>query len=115
MRCKIVFIITVVLLFLAVQTVPLLATNKPKISQPIINPNNNDPGEDPGSGEEHPWQDNDDDTGFSKYGDGINNIISLIKQAFNGKKKSKVTSKKKYEKPIKSFSQKKFIKPDRKK
>jgi len=78
MRCKKILIFTVLLLFLAVYAVPVSASDRPKEEPTFEQPHNNDADGDPGGGEEHPWQDNDDDDGIFSYKKGLKCLLSLF-------------------------------------
>jgi hypothetical protein len=103
MRWKRVFIFAVLLLFLAVQAVPLMATDKVGGGTPTIAvPNHDDGGGD--GGEEHPWQDDDGDNngtaGFSKHIDWLIGLFFDIKIV---KKVEKDNDQRKARKPYKKF------------
>ncbi len=79
MRWKKIFVFAVLLLFLAVQTVPLMATDTVGSKVPTIAaPNHNDGGGD-GDGEEHPWQDDSgDNTGTMSFSKSLDWLIGLF-------------------------------------
>lgn len=88
MRYKLIFLCTMLLLFLALHTVPLMAYDKPYQTPPILNPTYDDPGDGDGDGDEHPWEDNDDDndvTGFNKQ---VKCLISMFTGLFKSEKKA---------------------------
>ena len=77
---------TLMLLFLALQGVPLTASDQP-YQGPTVKPQYNDPGGGAGGGDEHPWQDNDNDQDIDGFSKSIKNLVSLVFDFFNGKKK----------------------------
>ena len=88
MRYKLIFLCVMVLLFLALQTAPLMAVDSPYKPPPVVGPEYDDPGDGDGDGDEHPWEDNDDDddaTGFSKQ---VKCLISMFYGIFKSDKKS---------------------------
>ena len=95
MRCKKIFIFTVLLLFLALQVVPLSAANQAKSTAQDFVPIIDDPNVDPnGGGEEHPWEDNEDD-GDIGVSNGKSSLDIIISQFFNlFKSKDKLSKKK---------------------
>lgn len=83
MRCKKIFIFTILLLFLAMQVVPLGAKNQPQNPTQDVDPIIIDPNADPnGGGEEHPWEDNEDD-GDIGISDGKTSLDIIISQFLN--------------------------------
>jgi len=106
MRCKKIFIFTVLLLFLALQVVPLSAANQADNATQDFDPIIEDPNIDPeGGGDEHPWEDNEDDgdIGNSKGKYSLDIIISQFFNLFKGEEKlsEKKSSGKKVSKPKK--------------
>ncbi len=104
MHCKKILIFTVLLLFLAVNSVPLIASDRPMQDPTIENAHNNE-ADGGGGGEEHPWQDNDDDDdGLFNYKKGLQYLISLFtrdKEADQKPERSKKAE------PVKKFDKKK--------
>lgn len=82
MRSRKIFIVAILMLFVALQIVPLYAADRPGIK---IKPEN--PVSDPIGGEGHPWQDTDggDDGNVSDGKTGLDDIISQIITFFTGK------------------------------
>ena len=78
MRCKKILIFALLLLFLAVQTVPLMAWDKPRGQDGIEETEDNQGDDEGGDGEEHPWQDTDDDDGTISFSKGVQALISLF-------------------------------------
>jgi len=88
MRFKLIFLCIMVLLFLALQTAPLMAVDNPYQPPTMVNPEYNDPGDGDGDGDEHPWEDNDDNddaTGFNKQ---VKCLISMFTGLFKSEKKA---------------------------
>ena len=87
MRFKLIFLCIMVLLFLALFTAPLMAVDNPNQAPTMVNPEYNDPGDGGGDGDEHPWEDNDDDdaTGFNKQ---VKCLISMFTGFFKSEKKA---------------------------
>lgn len=83
MRCKKIFIFIVLLLFLALQVTPVVAKNQPQSPTQTADPIIDNPEDDPnGGGEEHPWEDNEDDGDFG-VNDGKSTLDMLISQIIN--------------------------------
>jgi hypothetical protein len=92
MRFKLIFLCVMVILFFALQNVPLMAIDKPYQPPTIVNPEYDDPGDGDGDGDEHPWEDNDDDddaTGFNKQ---VKFLISMFTGFFKTEKKASKSS-----------------------
>ena len=79
MRCKIVLIFALILLFMAVQAAPLYSRDDASDGTVIINPQDDNADDGDGDGEEHPWQDNDDGDGtVSSFSKNLQALISLF-------------------------------------
>ncbi len=105
MRCKKVLIFALMLLFLAVQAVPLAAWDRLQGGTDSFSAEENADDDGGGGGEEHPWQDDDgdDDDAISGFSKGIKALISL----FFGKKDIEKKPAPKKEKVKKDHSSKK--------
>ena len=91
MRCKKIFIFTVLLLFLALQVTPVVAKNQPQNPTQTADPIIDNPDDDPnGGGEEHPWEDNEDDgdIGVNDGKSSLDLLISQIVSFFTGDSKT---------------------------
>ena len=95
MRCKKILIFALLLLFLAVQAVPLMAWDKPRGQNGITETQANQADDDSGGGEEHPWQDDDGDNGTTSFTKGVKALISLFFGKGNDIEKQKKQEKKK--------------------